>query len=160
MEKGAGPGRMTLFMGTFLGKLDTKGRLSIPSGFRDHLPAVPGAASLVLRPSHKYACIEGWAWADFEELAGPMQRLDLFSDDEDDMTYAVYADATPCTPDKDGRVILPEALALHAGVTEAVTFVGLRRKFEIWLPAAYRDHHAAALERVRTRKISLPAVTP
>ncbi len=147
---------MTLFMGTFLGKLDAKGRLSIPSDFRDELRPGAGPWSLVLRPSHKHACIEGWAWAEFEELAGSMQRLDLFSDDEDDMAYAVYADAARCSPDKDGRVILPEALALHAELSDAVTFVGLRRKFEIWAPAAYRAHRAAALERAKTRKLSLP----
>ncbi|MCX7383118.1 MAG: cell division/cell wall cluster transcriptional repressor MraZ [Alphaproteobacteria bacterium] len=145
---------MTLFMGTILGKLDAKGRMSIPSDFRDQLPAVPGGSSLILRPSHKYACIEGWAFADFQELAGPMEQLDPFSDAEDEMGYAVYADSNHCTPDKDGRVILSEALALHAELKDGVTFVGLRRKFEIWAPAAYRVHRAAMLERARTRKLS------
>ena len=143
-----------------MGRLDAKGRLSIPADFRDLLRPTPGLPSLVLRPSHKYACIEGWAWADFEELAGPMQRLDLFSDDEDDMGYALYADASPCAPDKDGRVILSEALALHAELADSVTFVGLRRKFEIWEPTAYRAHRAAALERAKSRKISLPGAAP
>jgi MraZ protein len=149
---------MTQFLGTFTGRLDGKGRASIPALFRHELRQAGDTAALILRPSHKYDCIEGWTRNAFDQLAGPMQRLDLFSDEEDDMAYALYADALPCEPDKEGRFVLPEALARHANLTDALTFVGLRNRFEIWEPEAFRRHHADKIARARSRGLGLSQV--
>lgn len=147
---------MTQFLGTFTGKLDAKSRVSIPAPFRAELRQAADAGGLILRPSHKYACLEGWTRAAFDELAGPMQRLDIFSDDGDDLAYALYADATPAEPDKEGRIVLAAELVRHAGLADAVVFVGLRRKFEIWEPAAYAARRAEALARAREGRLTLP----
>ena len=66
--------------------------------------------ALVLRPSHKHPCIEAWPPRAFEALAAPLERLDLFSEDHDDLAAALYADACPVESDKEGRIVLPEAL--------------------------------------------------
>lgn len=147
---------MTHFVGTIDGRLDGKGRLAIPADFRAQLPAVAGQHSLVLRPSHKFDCLEGWAWADFEQLSKPMDTLDIFSDSEDDLSYVLYGTANPCTPDKDGRIIVPPRQIRHARLSDAVVFVGLRRKFEIWSEAAWDAHLAAVAERARATKPTLP----
>jgi MraZ protein len=150
---------MTQFMGTHHNKLDAKGRVSIPAPFRSALRggAPDGAAAaLVLRPSHKHDCIEGWPAVDFHNLGTAMQRLDIFSEEQDDLAFALYADATELTPDKEGRIVLPEALAAHAAVTEAVTFVGLGNHFQIWEPAAVVRRRAEAHERARARGFTLP----
>ena len=156
-EGEGGASRMTQFLGTFLGRRDGKGRLSIPASFRAALRGEGEAASLILRPSHKYASIEGWAPADFTALSGAMQGLDLFSDDSDDMAHMIFGEALPLEPDRDGRIVLPEAMAAKARLGESVAFVGLNQRFEIWDPQALEAHRAAALARVAARKISLPA---
>lgn len=88
-----------------------------------------------------------------------MQRLDVFSEEQDDLTFALYADATELTPDKEGRIILPDILAGHAGVTDAVVFVGLRNHFQIWEPVAVERRRTEAHERARARGFTLPAST-
>jgi MraZ protein len=148
---------MTQFLGTFLGKRDGKGRLSIPAPFRSALRGDGEGAGLILRPSHKYDCIEGWAAADFAQLSGAMQGLDLFSDDGDDMAHLIFGEAMACEPDRDGRIVLPEAMASKARLGESVAFVGLNLRFEIWDPQGLQAHRDAALARVAARKISLPA---
>jgi MraZ protein len=148
---------MTQFLGTHTNRLDAKGRVSIPAPFRAALRnGGENGGSLILRPSHKQPCVEGWPSAVFHALARPMQRLDVFGDDQDDLAFALYADATELDPDKEGRIVLPEALAAHAGLSDSVAFIGLGPRFEIWEPQAAERRRQAARERARTRNLTLP----
>jgi MraZ protein len=151
---------MSQFLGTHLNRLDAKGRVSIPAAFRASLRAGGGAASLVLRPSHKHPCIEAWPEHVFQALATPLEALNLFSEEHDDLAAAVYADAYPLEADKEGRIVLPDSLALHAGLADAVVFMGLGRTFQIWEPAAAERRRAEARERARVRGLTLPGAHP
>lgn len=149
---------MSHFLGTHQNRLDSKGRVSVPAPFRNSLRAVSESAtpSLVLRPSHKHPCIEAWPTHVFQTLAGPLERLDLFSEAHDDLAAALYADAYPVEADKEGRIVLPEVLVGHAGVTDAVVFMGLGQTFQIWEPGAAERRRTEARERARERGLTLP----
>lgn len=154
---------MTQFKGTHTVRRDGKGRVSIPAAFRavlkgDH-PATPGPnGAVVLRPSHKYPCVEGWHPAAFEAQGSQIQQLPRFSDEEDDLALALYSDAVDAEPDKEGRIVLPRELADHAGLGEEVTFVGAGSHFQIWEPAAAQRRIAEARERARVLRMTLPPV--
>jgi len=153
---------MTLFMGTHQNRLDAKGRVSVPAPFRAALRAQSNggngeaSAQLVLRPSHKHACIEAWPAAAFHELAAPLDRLDIFSEERDDLAAALYADAYQLETDREGRIVLPEMLVAHAGLTDAVVFMGLGRSFQIWEPQAAERRRLEARERAREHRLTLP----
>lgn len=153
---------MSRFLGTHPNRLDSKGRVSIPAPFRAALRALSpdGAASLVLRPSHNHPCIEGWPAAMFEALAAPLDRMDVFSEAHDDLSAALYADAYPLEADKEGRVVVPEALLAHAGIQDVLAFVGVGGRFQIWEPAAAQRRLAQAREAARTRGLTLPGTPP
>ncbi|MBV9537320.1 MAG: division/cell wall cluster transcriptional repressor MraZ [Acidisphaera sp.] len=152
-----------MFLGTHQNRLDAKGRVSIPAPFRSVLRQGqgqgqgPGAASLVLRPSHNYACVEGWPEAEFAALAAPLARLDLFSKEHDALATALYADAYPVEADREGRIVLPDRLRLHANLEEAVVFMGLGRTFQIWEPAAAERWRAELRQRANAAGMTLPA---
>lgn len=55
----------------------------------------------------------------------------------------------------EGRVVLPEALKTHAGIKDAVAFVGLGNKFQTWEPNRFRSELAEATEQVRPLKQQL-----
>jgi MraZ protein len=147
-------------MGTHQSRFDAKGRMSVPAPFRTALRATSpdGSAALVLRPSHKHLCIEGWPAASFAALAERFDRMDVFSADEDDLTTALYADAWPVEPDKEGRISVPDSLVRHAGLTESVVFIGRGRIFQIWEPEAAFRRIASAREGAVARELTLPAV--
>ncbi len=156
---------MSSFLGTHQNRLDAKGRVSVPAPFRAVLRARAEAAGiegaqLVLRPSHNHACIEGWPADVFQTLATPLDRIDLFSDAHDDLAAALYADAFQAESDKEGRIVLPETLSAHAGVKDAVVFMGLGRTFQIWEPEAAERRRAEARDRARTRGLTLPGNPP
>jgi len=144
------------FVGTHQGRLDAKGRISIPAEFRTVLKNGDGVVRLILRPSHNHTCIEGWPPAMFEALSAPLQKFDMFSPEQDDLAAVLFATAHPVEADKEGRIVLPEMLKEHAGLTDAVTFRGLGRTFQIWEPKAGERWLAAALERVKSRGLTLP----
>lgn len=150
---------MTQFLGTHQNRLDAKGRVSIPASFRAALRNGTEAneAKLILRSSHKYPCIEGWPPALFAQLETPMQDLDLFSEEQDDLAMALYPDACEIEFDKEGRILLPADLVAHANLTDSVAFMGLGRTFQIWEPAAAARRRTEARERARARNMTLRA---
>lgn len=157
---------MTHFLGSHQNRLDAKGRVSVPAPFRAALRGQNGGdqsggdhngmGPVVLRPSHTHPCIEAWPAAVFQQLATPLESLDLFSDAHDDLAAALYADAYPVDADKEGRIVLPETLVAHAGLTDAVVFMGLGRIFQIWEPSAAERRRAEARDRARLKGLTLP----
>jgi MraZ protein len=147
---------MSQFLGTHLNRLDAKGRVSVPALFRAALRALSADGAMVLRPSHKHLCIEAWPASVFQSLATPLDRLDLFGDAHDSFAVALYADAFPVEPDREGRIVLPESLVAHAGLAEQVEFMGLGRIFQIWRPEAAERRRAEARERLRAGGMTLP----
>ena len=149
---------MTQFLGTHTNRLDAKGRVSIPAPFRAALKDADGNAVLILRPSHKHNCIEGWPRAAFNALAESMRHMPTFSDEQEDLAFALYGDVTELEPDREGRIVLPAELVMHAHLTDTVRFIGLAAHFQIWEPEAAERRRAEA--RVRARGITLPAHAP
>jgi MraZ protein len=149
-------GQMTQFMGTHQNRLDAKGRVSIPAPLRNQIKNGDGIVTLVLCPSHKHPCIECWPLDAFEALSAPLQMLDTFSEEHDDLATTLFADAHTVESDKEGRIVVPEVLKQHAGLTENVVFMGLGRTFQIWEPAAAERRRAEARERARVRAYTLP----
>ena len=149
---------MSHFLGTHANRVDAKGRVSIPAPFRTALRVLcpEGETSLVLRTSHNHACVEGWPTRYFQELGTPLQLLDAFGADQDDMAVSIYADAQYVESDKEGRVVLPSSLLQHANLTDTVVFMGLGRIFQIWEPVAAERRAAEARERARARRLTLP----
>lgn len=150
---------MSHFLGTHQNRLDAKGRVSVPAPYRASLRALVGedaGPSLILRPSHKHNCIEAWPAPVFHALATPLDRLDMFSEDQEDLAATLYSDAFPTDPDKEGRILLPDELVTHAGLKDSVVFMGHGRTFQIWEPAAGARRRAEARERARVKSLSLP----
>jgi MraZ protein len=151
---------MSQFLGTHLSRLDAKGRASVPAAFRAALRTTEAEkASLILRPSHHNSCIDACPVAAFQALTTPLDALDPFGQDHDDMAATLYADAYPLEADKEGRIILPELLKAYANLSDAVAFVGMGRIFQIWEPAAAarRSEEARARARARNTPVSKAA---
>ena len=149
---------MSQFLGTHQNRLDAKGRTSVPAPFRTALRTGndSGVAALVLRPSHKHPCVDAWPASVFEQVTTPLNTLDLFNEDADDLTTTLYANAWPVEADKEGRIVLPDSLVQWANLTDTVVFMGLGRSFQIWEPSAAVRRTEQARDRARTRGLTLP----
>ncbi|HTZ71177.1 MAG TPA: division/cell wall cluster transcriptional repressor MraZ [Acetobacteraceae bacterium] len=150
------------FMGTHENRVDTKGRVSIPAGFRAVLrdSAGEGPVKLVLRPSHRFPCVEGWPLREFEKLTPQVDDLPMFGEDFDNLSTALFADAHTVESDREGRIVLPERLARHAGITEAVSFMGQGKIFAIWEPGAANRRKLEAAAAMEKRNLALGGRVP
>jgi MraZ protein len=81
----------------------------------------------------------------------------LFSDDHEDLSAALYADAYPVESDREGRIFLSERLVKHAGLSDTVVFMGQGRSFRIWEPGAAEQRRQDARNRTLARGLTLPA---
>lgn len=145
---------MALFLSTFTNKVDKKGRVSVPAPFRAALVG-QNFNGLVAFRSYRLPAIEGLDMARMEQFSQSADTLDLFSDEHEDITATIFADAIQLPFDGEGRVVLPHHLVEHAGIGETATFVGRGRTFQIWEPARFGEFQAQARERAREQGLTL-----
>lgn len=138
---------MALFLSTFENRLDKKGRVSVPSPFRAALSAQSFQGIVVFR-SQVAAALDGCGMDRMEALAASLDGLDLFSQARDDLAATIFADARQLPFDSEGRVMLPEDMVAHLGVSERCAFVGRGPTFQIWEPSAFRSQREAARARL------------
>ena len=149
---------MALFLSTFVNKVDKKGRVSVPAPFRTALVQQTFSGIIAFR-SFKLPAIEGSGIDRMEEMSARIDALDEFSEDRDALS-SIFADAQQLAFDGEGRIVLPEALCAHAGITENAAFVGLGRTFQIWEPQRFEQHRDELRERARRQGTTLPTRHP
>jgi len=154
--RGANGRSVALFIDTFINKIDRKGRISVPAAYRAAL-AGQVFQGIVAFPSFKYPAIQcaGMDW--MAALTENVGKVDLFSDEHDDLTATLFADAKQLAFDGEGRIMLPESLAKHAAIGETAAFVGRGKTFEIWQPEALEKYKAEARRRALEKGRTLPS---
>jgi MraZ protein len=68
------------------------------------------------------------------------------------LSVALYGDVVTLVIDQDGRIVLPEPLRAHAGISSHIAFVGLGQKFQMWEPGRFEARRASAREKVRDHR--------
>ena len=145
---------MTLFLSTFMNKLDKKGRVSVPASFRLVLSGQAFQGIVAFR-SYKLPAVEGMAIERMQRLSDSVDQLDLFSEAQEDLTTTIFADAQMLAFDGDGRIILPQMLLEHANIKDQVAFVGRGATFQIWNPKAFEAYQNEARKRVQDKQATL-----
>lgn len=115
-----------MFMGEYNHTIDTKGRLIIPSKFREQL----GDEFIVTKGLD--GCLFVFSkneWQIFEEK---LRSLPLMQKSVRKFTRFFVAGATMCELDKQGRILLPQTLREFAGLEKDVVLSGNLNRIEIW----------------------------
>jgi len=139
---------MDRFVSNFTLRLDAKGRVSIPASFRSVLSR-DGFVGLYCYPALDQPAVDAGGHALLAEIENLVTRLPPYSGEREEFQVALYGRSETVTIDSEGRVVLPDALKSHAGITDAVAFVGLGHKFQIWEPQRFTAHLAKATATVR-----------
>lgn len=150
-----------LFMDTVTNKVDTKGRVSLPSDYRAIVKEL--STEIVCYRSLTAPCIEGCPEELLEKLACEMETsLDFFSQEQDDLTNLIFGDAKRFSFDSTGRIVLSDKLLAHAQISDTAVFVGKGRKFQIWNPENWAKEEARIRAEVLKKRpsLKLPATEP
>jgi transcriptional regulator MraZ len=145
---------MDRFVGNVTLRLDSKGRVSIPGSFRSVLGR-DGFEGLYCYPALDRPAIDAGGNALMAEIDALIGRFTPFSDQRERFAVALYGTSETLKIDGEGRVVLSESLKRHAAITDAVAFVGLGHKFQIWEPGRFRTELAEATQKVRALKDAL-----
>src|SRR3954462_2278332 len=119
---------MNRFVSNFTNRLDSKGRVSIPAPFRAVL-ARDGFEGLYVHPA-----LDAGGNTLLHEIDAFLSTLSPYSDERDQLSTALFGTSEILKVDPEGRVILTDTVKAHAGIADAVTFVGLGQKFQLWEP--------------------------
>ena len=143
---------MDRFVSTYINKIDAKGRVSVPASFRAVLERDGYAGGIYCYPSLDAPALDAGGQRLAENIDRLLDGLPDYSDERDELSVALYGDVVTLTIDQDGRIVLPEALRAHAGISTHVAFVGLGQKFQLWEPARFEERRARAREKVQDHR--------
>lgn len=109
--------------GTFEHTLDAKGRLFIPAKFREEL----GESFYINISSER--CLVAYTMDKWQDMK---KKVDALSTLEQKKARPIFANASKCELDGQGRILLPQFLREFAGLTKDVVVVGNNNTAEIW----------------------------
>ena len=141
-------GWMARFTGTYVNKVDKKGRVSVPAPFRATLEAL-GAPVVNLKPSADRQALDGVTEAYMDEVQRRLDAMDLYSPEREALEIREFSETQQLQMDPEGRIILPRHMLDLAGITESVAFMGMGSRFQIWEPEALKAHQQSRLAASR-----------
>ncbi len=138
---------MLRFRGQSEHVLDPKGRLNVPSRFREVLREVYSDTLMITKWGNYLKAFPMKEWHEFEEqLLEMMSNKSALEPGMAKMIRQVLAGATESPIDKQGRVLVPSFLRSELGIGREVVLNGLLKNFEIWDKAAWVEESKMAQE--------------
>ncbi len=123
-----------MFLGEYEHSLDPKGRLIIPSKYRDEI----GKQKLVVARGLDVNLVVYTEDA-FKEYARKWMELSTGKADYRKWRRYVASTAEYCELDKQGRILISAKLRDHAGLDKDVVISGNLDNFEIWAPERWKE---------------------
>ena len=115
-----------MFLGEYQHNIDPKGRLIIPSKFRELL----GEQFVITKGLD--GCLFVYPMEGWHELEDKLKSLPLTQRDARAFARIFFSGASEGELDKQGRVLLPPNLRTYAHITKETMIIGVGTRFEIW----------------------------
>ena len=115
-----------LFMGEYNHSIDAKGRVIVPSKFREKL----GDQFIVTKGFD--GCLWVFPNSEWEEFSGKLASLPVARKETRNITRFFLAGATEAQVDKMGRILIPQVLRDYAKLDAEAVLTGNGSKVEIW----------------------------
>ncbi len=133
-------GAVGMFMGEFHHNVDNKGRLIVPSKFRDNL----GETFVLTRGLDQ--CLFGYPMDEWRQLEEKLKGLPLTKKDARAFTRFFFSGATECEIDKQGRINIASPLLQYAKLEKECVVLGVSNRIEIWSKNLWEDYFAESEE--------------
>jgi MraZ protein len=111
--------------------LDAKGRIVIPAPIREHL-SVNYITILIFTNDVFDRCLCAYPPEEWKRLMEKVKEKPQALDAVKYYMRRVIGSAVKCEIDKQGRVLIPSALRIDAGLNNEVVLIGLGNRIEIW----------------------------
>lgn len=115
-----------MFRGEYEHNIDAKGRLIVPSKFRETL------GNEFVATKGLDGCLFVYPISEWEKIEEKFSEVPLTTKDARKFSRFFFAGATTCEVDKQGRILLPNVLRKYAGLEKEIVSVGVLHRIEIW----------------------------
>lgn len=123
-----------MFIGEYQHSIDEKGRLAVPTKFRNEL----AKGAVVTRGLDR--CLFLYTRSAWNELAEKLKTLPISQSKSRAFARLMLAGAMDVKPDKQGRINLPDYLQEYAGMKKKIVVAGLLDRLELWDEDAWEKY--------------------
>ena len=127
-----------MFIGEYHHSLDDKGRLIIPSKFRDDL----GGKFIITRGIEN--CIFVYSEASWTKITNQLESLPFTKKDARAFIRFFLSGATIAEFDKQGRINITSPLISYAKINKECVIIGTGDRLEIWSEESWNDFFTSA----------------
>lgn len=129
-----------MFKGTYQHTIDEKGRVRVPTKFRDDL----GESFTVTRGIGQ--CLFVFPDNEWNSFVDKLRELPLSDKNAQAFLRLLLASACDCAVDKQGRILLPSHLREHAKLESEVVIIGAAARAEIWSKEIWDNYNEISNE--------------
>lgn len=140
-----------MFRGINAISIDTKGRLTVPTKYREAL-----GLSLVLTIDTEERCLLLYPSSKWQIIEDNLQRLPSFNPASRRIQRLLIGHATDTMVDGAGRILLPPLLRDYAKLDKKVVMIGQGSKFEVWDEDFWQTRRQDWLDEEASKSTELP----
>ena len=129
---------MTFFTGKYESKLDTKGRLVLPSKFKGQLPE-DGGSELIIQQGFE-PCLYIYPMLEFKKVLSKVSGLSDFNEENRQLQLNFFSSISTVELDVNGRFLLQKNMLSYAQLQKDVILIGMGNKILVWDPMVYEKH--------------------
>ena len=129
-----------MFYGEYRHSLDRKGRLILPSKFRDVCKENGVDKFFLTRGLDK--CIFMFSGDEWRSTEGKFKAMSFTKQESRSFNRMFFSGALDVAPDKQGRFILPDYLKDYAEIKRDTVIIGVSNRIEIWDKKRWDDFYS------------------
>lgn len=143
-----------MFRGINRINLDAKGRLAIPTRYRERLQEYCASELVVTVDPDR--CLLIYPLPDWNEIEQRLMKLPTFDESARILQRLLVGHATEVEMDGQGRVLLPTLLREFARLEKQTVMIGQGARFELWDEVRWTAKQEAWLEKVDLEQLKSP----
>ncbi|HOX54515.1 MAG: division/cell wall cluster transcriptional repressor MraZ [Candidatus Omnitrophica bacterium] len=133
-----------MFYGEYLHTLDRKGRIILPSKFRDAAKANFVEKFYLTRGLDK--CLFMFAEEEWKLQEQKFRTMSFTKQESRKFNRIYFSGAVEIIPDKQGRILVPQYLKDFAGIRRDVIIIGVSNRIEIWSKDSWGEFYNSSKE--------------
>ena len=138
------------FIGRYLNKVDKKGRVSVPAGWRPSLIS-KDFSGIIAQSSLSEKAIDAYPRDYLELLQGKLDLNDPLLEENEYESTVIFGGSV-LSFDSEGRVVLSDSIRNEINLVSEALFVGMGRRFRIWNPKIFNEYLGRAKSYMDKRR--------
>jgi MraZ protein len=126
-----------MFQGETAITLDDKGRLAVPTAYRELIASACANRLVFTYNPFEHGCLWLFPHSEWEKVRDQVNTLPSVKRVHRDLQFKLVGAAAMVEPDGNARVLVPASQRAAAGIEKRAVLLGMDRKFELWSEQAH-----------------------